>query len=238
MSQAVPAAPAAPEVPQIPAIPVQPEVEPEKPVAETPAPVADAAPVDPAKPETPAAPAEKTGDEPKVEPSKEAPVVPEKYDLKLPQGSLLDQSRIDKIAATARERGLSNEQAQAMIESENSAVSEFVQSTAPGGKLWTKQIDKWEAEALADPEIGGSPEKFAESKAIAKKAFDKYAPEESKAFLNQTALGSHPALIKLFKRIGSAMKNDQTAHGQANPVSAKPKSFEEVMYKNTVNQNE
>ena len=44
-----------------------------------------------------------------------AKVAPEKYDLKLPEGSKLDAKHIEKIAADAKARGLSQEDAQALL---------------------------------------------------------------------------------------------------------------------------
>ena len=59
----------------------------------------------------------------KTEPKKEEkPAVPEKYDLKAPEGSLLAEPMLEKIAAFARERGFSQEQAQAMVEHESASL--------------------------------------------------------------------------------------------------------------------
>src|SRR5688572_20896218 len=58
-------------------------------------------------------------------PKEQKPVVPEKYDLKLPEGSLLEAAQMEKISAYAKEKGLSNEQAQELLERENDAVSGY-----------------------------------------------------------------------------------------------------------------
>src|SRR3972149_1235780 len=100
-------------------------------VTETPAQGTPAA-GEPAK-ETPAAtPAAEGAPSPAVaaaaapteeKPVAEKPVVPQKYELKLPEGSQLDQARIDSLSAYAKEKGLSNEQAQAILDRESDAVS-------------------------------------------------------------------------------------------------------------------
>jgi hypothetical protein len=63
-------------------------------------------------------PVKPEGTPPEAKPT-EAKVVPEKYDLKLPEASLLDASHVEKLTAFAKERGLSNDEAQALLEREN-----------------------------------------------------------------------------------------------------------------------
>lgn len=158
----------------------------------TPAPVAAAPAADPAAPVTPPAKA------------------PEKYDFALPKDSLLSQARVDKIAAYAKEQGLSQEQAQAIVNRESEAVSEYQsgmsESHKQGGPEWTKRIDAYESAIATDKEIGGAAAK--ESAELAKRVIGRFATEELKTQLDATGFGSHPELVRLFVRIGKTMSED------------------------------
>ena len=70
-------------------------------------------------PVVPAAPSVPPAQTPPAEPPKSAPaspakIVPEKYDLKIPDGALITPADVERIATFAKERGLSNEEAQAV----------------------------------------------------------------------------------------------------------------------------
>jgi phosphotransacetylase len=48
-----------------------------------------------------------------------------KYDLKLPEGSLLTQAEVDKIVSFSKEQGLSQESAQKLVESEHNIIANY-----------------------------------------------------------------------------------------------------------------
>src|SRR5690348_5541591 len=63
------------------------------------------------------------GAEPKAE---STPKVEIKYELKAPEKSLLPATHAEKIVSLAKERGLSNEQAQAVYDAESAHFKEYV----------------------------------------------------------------------------------------------------------------
>lgn len=152
------------------------------------------------------------------------PVVPEKYDLKLPEGSQLDPSTVEKVSAFAKEKGLTQDQAQMVLEQRNTAVGEFVTNQQAGLR---KMVDGYLTTAKADPEIGG--EKAKESFETAKRVVDRYASPEFKKVVNETGLGNHPELIRLLARVGKAMGNDKLVVASAQ-AAAQPKSIADVFY--------
>src|SRR3954464_8985731 len=81
----------------------------------------------PALPAAESKPATLLGDlkpaEVKAEPQKPAEI---KYELKAPEKSLLPATHAEKIVALAKERGFSNEQAQAVYEAESAHFKEYV----------------------------------------------------------------------------------------------------------------
>lgn len=132
-----------------------------------------------------------------------------KYDLKIPEGSPLDPAALERTVAIARERGLSAEQAQAMV---NLASSEAITARdatlaayQPGGAEWVKQETAWREASLADPELGGGkPEVLAAKVADAKQALERFGSKEFAAFVEKTGFGSHPEVLKVFTRIAKA----------------------------------
>lgn len=161
------------------------------------------------------------------------PVVPETYDLKLPDGA--DAAIIERTTAIARELGLGNEAAQKLVDRDVALVAEqataqaaLIEAWKPGGVEYVKRDAAWVAEAKADKDIGG--EKFPIALEKAQQALAKFGPE-LKTYLDQTGLGSHPAAIKFLAKVGAAM-------GEAAPVvgsiggTPKAKSDAETMYPN------
>lgn len=151
-------------------------------------------------------PADKAEDKPE-EKTEEIPlpdkVVPEKYELKLPEGSLLSESRVEKLTAIAKQKKLSNEEAQALVESENESLREFASSQYEGLK---KTSDQWLTAAKADKEIGG--EKFNEVVEVAHRAVSHFSngDQSIKEFLDKSGMGNKPEVIKFFYNIGKTLQ--------------------------------
>jgi hypothetical protein len=150
-------------------------------------------------------------------------VVPEKYDIKLPDDSLLDDGAVERIAAEARKQGLSNEQAQAFTDAQSAAVAEF----ADAEKARIKEIaEGWKAKAESDPEVGGDG--FKQNSELALRVVNRFGNEEFKKALEETGLGNHPDLFRFVVKIGKAMSEDQLVFPGAE--QPKEKSAEETFY--------
>lgn len=137
-------------------------------------------------------------------PKAEKPVVPEKYDLKLPEGSLLDASRIEKIEAYAKAHGFSNEQAQAFLEEQHSLLADHIESQR---EAFRQKSETWVKELQADKEFGG--EAFSQNAELAKRFINRFGSETLKDALDQTGLGNHPELFRMIVRASKAMSEDQ-----------------------------
>jgi hypothetical protein len=142
---------------------------------------------------------------------------PEKYDLKLPDGSTLGADFVNRTADTARALGLTNEAGQKLLDAQiaeiaktnadavDAAKVEWTKAMQPGGAIWTEQEAKWRTTSLADAEIGGSPEKLEASVDLAKRVVTRFASDDAKKFFEDSGLGSHPELVRMFARIGKSM---------------------------------
>lgn len=149
--------------------------------------------------------------------------VPEKYDLKLPEGITLDKAQIEKVEDFAKSLGLTNDEAQHFLDMKTDAVTSYVEQQK---QQLNQRITEWEETSKKDPEIGG--EKFPQAVEIAKRALGKFANKEFVQMLNESGLGSHPDVIRTFARIGKQMSNDTLVHGSAQ--AAPDKSLGELFY--------
>lgn len=163
---------------------------------------------------------EKKADEKKTE-----TVVPEKYDLKLPEKSHLQASDVDKIAVYAKERGLSNEQAQEILNRENEAVGKFIESERSRIEELTQK--EWVSQIKADKEIGGDG--FAKNIEMAKRAVTKFADQKLIDELEATGFGNHPELVRMLVRVGKQMSEDSLVLPGARPAK-KEVPMEELFY--------
>ena len=152
------------------------------------------------------------------------PVVPEKYDLKLPEGSLLSAEELGKIESFAKERGLPNKDAQALLDQQ----SKLLTSYAEGEKSkWGTETAKWPDAVKADPEIGG--EAFQQNVELAKRVVTRFGSPTLIKGLSETGFGNHPELVRIFARIGAAMDDDKLVM-PGSKSSAATKSMEDVFY--------
>lgn len=197
-------------------VPPTPAAEPQKP---TPTPT-------PAATTTPAAPKPDDG-KPSAEPKPAQPpqkVVPEKYDLKLPEGSHLDAAHLEKVSSYAKDKGLSNEEAQAIIDRDNTNIASY--ADGQNAKLKERQA-AWVADSQSDKEFGG--EAFPQNAELAKRVIQRFGSDALKTALNDTGLGNHPELLRVFVRIGKAMSEDQLVLPKSE-AGVSGKSMEEVFY--------
>ncbi len=173
-----------------------------------------------------AEPAKADGKPPAAPEAKETPVaakvIPDAYELKVPEGSLLDAGFVEKTKSFAKEKGLSNDEAQAILERESAAVA----THAEGQKVqFEKTVDTWAKNAEADQEIGG--QEYKQNVTLAGQFIERFGTPALKKQLNETGLGNHPELIRLCVRAGKAMANDTLVLPK---TSAGKKPIEERFY--------
>jgi len=161
-------------------------------------------------------PEEKPGEKP-------AEATQEDYTLSLPKDALLEAESVERIASWAKERGLSKEDAQAVLERENASLVDFRKSSL---KYAENLRESWTAETKADKEVGGA--KLEETIKIAKLAIDKFGDPELVKLLDSTGLGNNLGVVKLFYKIGLSLKNEALVMGQTQ--SAEKRSIENILY--------
>lgn len=162
-----------------------------------------------------------------VEPN--APVAPETYsDFTAPEGTTLDPTLVTEAAPIFKELGLTQEQAQKLVDF-------YSTKTSKTNSDLTKAVDDmragWRDAVMADPDLGP---KLDSVKVELGRAKDRMPAAVRSAFdeaLNLTGLGDHPAIVKGFFEMaklvnegthvtgGSPSPEGQTAPGKSNRPS-------------------
>jgi hypothetical protein len=155
-------------------------------------------------------------------------VVPTKYELKIPDGSGLDPAFSESLSSFAKDKGLSNEQAQAVLERESKLLTDDRQAQLQAMETdYQKKVEGWKEQNKNDKDIGLTA--FNESAAKADKALEfLFDPETRKALTSQHVI-SMPGIFKGLVKLGGAMANDKLVTSQQRPINA-PKSDAELFY--------
>lgn len=157
-----------------------------------------------------------------------AKIVPEKYELKMPDGSPLDKEAITRVENFAKANKLSNEEAQQVLEVENTAVKTFADKQQADMEQTKKT---WLDQSTNDKEFGG--ENLGKNVELSRRVVDKFGSQEFRNALNETGLGNHPELIRMLSRIGKAIGEDELVIGR---TGAKPEDKPDVAKKLYPNQ--
>lgn len=170
-------------------------------------------------------------------------VVPEKYEFKYADGvkDLLDPALAERIAATARERGLSSEAGQQLFDdvttplvaahkatqkAQADAAKAIEEANKPGGTAWTERVTGWDNAVKTDPKLGGA--NYAKTVERAQQGLRLVNDPQLNAMLHESGLGSHPAAVRLFAWIGNrAAEPQDVVRGGITPER---KSTAEVLY--------
>jgi hypothetical protein len=131
-------------------------------------------------------------------------VVPESYDLKMPEGIELDKTAADEFGAIAKELKLDQASAQKFAD--------------VGAKMAQRQVEKhaelvqsWVEQVKTDKEFGG--DKLQENLGVARKALETFGTPELRDVLNATGFGNHPEVIRAFYKMGKAVSEDRFVKG-------------------------
>ena len=146
----------------------------------------------------------------------DAPVAPV-YEFTAPDGVTYDTALIDTVTPLFAKANVAPEVAQEMV---SAYAAHVAAQDAAREQAVVQQVAQWEADVKADPELGGA--KLAETIATAKRAIHRFGGDEAIAALG--ALGSNPAVVRLFAKIGAATREDtviKTSSG-GSPATVSP----------------
>ena len=178
----------------------------------------------------PPADGKKDGEQPPAQkPAAEAAAIaapagaPEKYALKVPDGSLISASDLRALEDQARTANLTNEDAQAWLEEQ---------------ALYAKRrSDAFYAETLADPELGG--DRIAETQRRVNAVIDRLYPADDPhrepflVFLKSGGANNNIHVVRAFDRLATLMAEDTVVPGKAGGAES-PKDAASVLYGGTM----
>jgi hypothetical protein len=216
-SAAAPAAPVAPAAPAVPAAPA----------SAAPAAPAPAAAPSPILGADPSAPDPAKAADPAKDPAAAAPVVPEKYELKAPEGLTLDATALDAFTPVFKELGLTQAQAQKLVDAQGALTAKAAEAANKKmGDDIAAETAAWAKASREDKEFGGA--NFEANAKIANQALAAFGTEELKKELTTSGYANHPAFVRLFWQIGQKL-GESTAPAHGNPP-ASAKSAASVLY--------
>lgn len=131
---------------------------------------------------------------------------PESYEFKAPEGVQFDDTVIGAFSEVAKDLNLPQDQAQKVLDKMAPVIA-----ARQLEQFQAARVD-WAEAAKADKEFGG--ENLAENLGMAKKALDTFATPELRALLEESGLGNHPEVIRMFYRTGKAISEDRFVAGQ------------------------
>ena len=193
---------------------------------------------------TPAAPSNESPDpnaDPAAKPAepKPAPAVPETYSFKASDGRELDQSLVAKATPIFKELGLSEAQAQKLVDTYNDL-------TKSEGERLDKVVNdmraEWREGINKDKDMSGKLETIKADLGRMKDTIFANKPADREAFeaaMNLTGAGDHPAIVKAWWRASEAFREGQhvsgggaSPHGQTAPGADTRPSVAAAMYPN------
>lgn len=182
-------------------------------------------------------PTEPAGDKPAPAATDKPVGAPEAYaDFSIPEGHTLDAATIESATPIFRELGLSQDQAQKLVDFYSARVADMAKET----EGYMEQVrTEWRTQLSADKEIGG---KLDSVKVDIGRALDRLPTEvrdNFKAAMDLTGAGDNPAIVKAMYSLaqlvneGTPVRGDgPSPHGQTRTgVETRP-SAASAMYPN------
>lgn len=230
-----------------------PDVKPAAAVPATPAPVPDKAAPAPAaaageKPAEGAAPAKKgtllgdeeapaDGDKTPAEGEKKeekpdaaaAKVVPEKYEIKVPEGMKVDTSLLEAVTPVFKELGITQEAAQKLADAYAPVMAKAAEAQKQEAlKAFDETVENWgkESKEMLGPD-------YMKAKAPAVKLINTFGGKDAPAIrqlLTDTGLGNHPLMLKFLIAAGKAISQDSFVEGGNQVADNSTEAVKERMY--------
>ena len=162
---------------------------------------------------------------PVAEPAAEAPAAEkpadEPFSVKAPEGAEAYQADFDKFAGDMDGWLKANPNAsvrEALAEAASRQARMVGEAQAQALAQRDQQISAWGDELRADKDFGG--EAFDKNVATAIKGLEAVGSPELRQMLDQTGLGSHPEIVRAFKKVGELVADAPFATGAQPAQSA------------------
>lgn len=175
-----------------------------------------------------------------VEPKPDAPVVPESYDFRAPEGATLDKSAVDAATPIFKELGLTQDQAQKLVDLYPKITENIVKAN---NDAYTAMREGWVSELKADKEIGGKLDHVAAEIGKLKQQLPAAVRDAFNEAVNFTGAGDHPAVVRALYEISKLVNegshvsgNGPSPNGQSRDGVSKRPSLAGSLYPNLPSQ--
>lgn len=151
---------------------------------------------------------------------------PDTYaDFVMPEGVELDSALLTEAAPLFKELGLTQDQAQKLIDFQAKQVQASSESNVDA---FNQLMNDWQEQSKNDKEFGG--DKFEENVGIARSAIDKFGTPELKQLLEEHGVGNHPEVIRFMVKVGKLTAED--VPGGTNTPPSKAQDRVSLLYPN------
>ena len=151
-------------------------------------------------------------------------VVPEKYEFEAPEGMELDTQFLEQSTPILKELGLDQEQA-------NKLFDLMVKKTESDSKRYMEVVDGWKNDTIK--ELGSD---YQAKLAQTSKFIDKFGGKKAddiRQVLNDTGVGSHPAIVHLFLEASKHFGSDSFVTGENKSQPTDTEAAARKMFPNT-----
>ena len=144
--------------------------------------------------------------------------VPDEYKFEAPEGMDVNEEALTQFADTAKELKLSQAQYQSLIEYDLQRQADAAKAMSD---QYNNRVADWANETKADKTIGG--EALDENLGVAKRAIETFGDDDLAQIMaapsaenpDGLGLGNHPAMIRLFYRVGKSIGESSLVTGDS-----------------------
>jgi len=152
-----------------------------------------------------------------VEKPSEPEVVKDDDKFEFPEGVKVNDEKVKSFIAIAKELKLTKEQAQKLVDMDTKNIVE-------ADKAFTAMKEGWKQDTLK--ELGENAEQKLGEASL---AFKQFGDDEFVKLMKDTGLENHPAVVRVFRNIGSKIATDKTVSATSNGVKSS-KTMQEILY--------
>lgn len=152
-----------------------------------------------------------------VEKPSEPEVVKDDDKFNFPEGVKVNEEKVKSFIALAKELKLTKEQAQKLVDMDSKNIID-------ADKAFTSMKEGWKADTLK--ELGENAEQKLGEAVL---AFKQFGDDEFVKLMKDTGLENHPAVVRVFRNIGSKIATDKTVSATSNGVKSS-KTMQEILY--------
>lgn len=131
--------------------------------------------------------------------------------VELPDGMALNANLLKELGTVAGELGLSKENAQKFLPIGVKMAESFALKQQ---EVYAQTRQTWRDQVAADKDIGGADDKARTANlALASKGLEAYGSKELRTLLDESGIGDHPEVIRLFHKLGKTASEDKVEGG-------------------------